>query len=363
MKNMRGILLWSFAALPLALTGCRKEEEIVHYRVPRLEALPAAQHEVGPQQGAVQGKVRFLGAIVPDRDQLWFFKLVGPEAAVTPLAEPFESFMKTVRLTGKEPPIAWDLPKGWQQLPGNQFRFATINIKNDGDTLELAVSKFGGTVLDNVNRWREQIGLKKIEQGQLADETKTLDVAGLKVTLVNMVGAGGAAPMAPPFAKKFAGPGQPKLPALAPVKAPSFAVQAPAGWQEQVPASPITAKQYQAASNVQVTITPLGGSGGGLARNINRWRSEQLKLPEASDQELIGLSKILDIGTGKALYVDMENPKETGKPRILAIVIAYPDIARPQTTYFLKMMGPSERVAGQQANFEAFAKSFRIDEK
>lgn len=361
---MRRLLLFSFVLCPLALTGCQKEEEIAHYRVPRVEAFPVAKHEAAPpNKAAIQGKVRFLGAIVPDKDQSWFFKIVGPEAAVTPLAEPFEAFMKTVRVTGKEPPIAWDMPKGWEQLPGNQFRFATINIKNEDEALELTVSKFGGAVLDNVNRWRDQIGLKKIEQNQLAGETKTLDVAGVKVTLVNMVGEGGVAPMAPRFGKKLDGPGQPKLPGVAPVKAPSFTVQAPAGWMEQIPSSTITAKQYQAAPNVQVTITALGGSGGGLAKNINRWRTEQLKLPVANDQELIGLSKILELGASKALYVDMENPKEAGQPRILAVVIAYPDIARPETTYFLKMMGPSERVAGQQANFEAFAKSFRIEGK
>ena len=359
---MRRLLLLIAVVSALPLTGCQEEEKIVHYTVPRVEGFPAAQREGGPKQkGAIQGKVRFLGAIVPDKDQSWFFKLVGPEAAVTPVVEPFESFMKTVRLTGKEPPIAWDLPKEWQQEPGNQFRFATLTMKSEGETLELAVSKFGGTLLENVNRWREQVGLPKIVQNQLADETKTLDVNGVKITLVNMVGEGGAA-KPPRFAKKFDGAG-PKAPALEPGKSPSFTVQAPADWKEQVPASSITAKQYQAAPSVQVTITALGADGGGIARNINRWRTEQLKLPMAGDKELISLSSIIDLGTSKGLYVDMDNPRESGKPRILAIIVAYPDIARPQTTYFFKMMGPSERVASQQANFEAFAKSFRIDGK
>ncbi|MCI0684167.1 MAG: hypothetical protein L0Y71_18820 [Gemmataceae bacterium] len=356
---MRRIPLALLAVSVLPLAGCQEEEKIVHYRVPRLETFPT-QHEGGAKAG-VRGKVRFLAAIVPDRGELWFFKLVGPEAAVTPLAEPFEAFMKTVRLTGKEPPIAWDLPKDWEQAPGNQFRYATLKMKSEGEELELTVSKFGGTVLANVNRWREQIGLKHIELKQLPDETKTLDVAGVKITLVNMVGEQVAA--APPRFGKKLDLGQPKIPGAAPGKAPDFTVQTPAGWQEQVPASAITAKQYQAAPNVQVTITALGGDGGGIARNVNRWRTEQLKLPAAGDKELISLSSILDLGTKKALYVDMENPRETGKPRILAIVIAHPDIARPETTFFLKMMGPSDRVASQQASFEALAKSFRIEGK
>src|SRR5262245_6164763 len=81
-------------AATLALVGCKRDEHVEHYVVPRIETLPAAQI-------AKKEPVRFLGAILPAKDEVWFLKLVGPEAAVTPLAEPFEKFVKTIRFTNK----------------------------------------------------------------------------------------------------------------------------------------------------------------------------------------------------------------------------------------------------------------------
>jgi hypothetical protein len=339
-----------FAVLA-GLAGCQREDEITAYRVPRLE--PAA---------AKAEPVRFLGAIVPDKEESWFFKLVGPEEAVTPQIEPFEKFVKSIRLTGKaEPPIAWELPAGWEQHPGVSLErqgikittFATIKIKHDPEPLELAVSKATGTVINNVNRWRGQIGLRPVAQDALAQETKTLDADGVKVTLVNMVGfsGGDVPPPAPGFdanappAPKIGGAGKP----------PDFTVRMPAGWTEQRPSSSITAKQYDAGKGVQATITILRGNGGGPAANINRWRG-QIKLPQASDKELIEASKIIELDAGKALSIDMENPREPSNPRLLGIILL-----RDDYSWFFKMTGPGEQVAREKNNFEALAKSLRIE--
>src|SRR5437899_2711204 len=93
---------------PGAFTGCQREEKIEYYVVPRVETMPAVQ-AVGKKE-----PVRFLGAILPAKDEVWFLKLVGPEATVTPLAEPFEKFVKTIRFTGKvDSPVSWELPADW----------------------------------------------------------------------------------------------------------------------------------------------------------------------------------------------------------------------------------------------------------
>ena len=114
--------------------------------------------------------------------------------------------MKTIRFTGKaDSPVSWELPADWQQLPGREFRYATIKIKAEPEALELVVSKLGkeaASVLDNVNRWRGQIQLDSIGKDKLDEVTKTIDVAGVRVTLVNMIGTSGGDPGAPPrFAK------------------------------------------------------------------------------------------------------------------------------------------------------------------
>ena len=69
--------LWGLALLGLA--GCQNGDGIRHYQVPRPEAR------------------RLLAAVVPHGDDTWFFKLVGPEAAVEGHRDEFERFIRTVR--------------------------------------------------------------------------------------------------------------------------------------------------------------------------------------------------------------------------------------------------------------------------
>jgi hypothetical protein len=353
-----GISVQHYLPLPLLVTlillpGCQREEEIVHYRVPRLEPVARAEAKKEP--------VRFLGAIFPAKGESWFARVQGAEARVTPLVDAFETFVKSFRFTGKaDEPITWTLPPGWEKDRERDEskaifkRFATIKLK-DQPELEVVVAQAGGTVLDNVNRWRGQIGLKPLAKQDLAGETKTLDVAGVSVTVVNMVGASGG------LQRPMAGgdDGRPPFAGLDPGKLPKFTVKTPPGWTEQKPKSPdVTAKQYDAGQGVRVTITALGGDGGGLPNNINRWRTDELGLRPASIDELAQASEFIALGVGKALIVDMENPKKQGSPRVVAVVVFH-----AQQTWFLKMFGPSEAVGRERANFEAFAQSLRFDKE
>jgi hypothetical protein len=338
------------AAATLALVGCQREEQVEHYVVPRIETLPAAPV-------AKKEPVRFLGAILPAKDEVWFLKLVGPEAAVTPLVEPFEKFVKTIRFTDKaDPPVTWDLPADWQQLPGREFRYATIKIKAEAESLELVVSKLGkeaSSVLDNVNRWRGQIQLEPIGKDKLPDATKTINVAGVSVTLVNMVGtSGGNAGLPPRFAKD--GPQAPPFAKAREQHDAKIDFQLPTGWKELEPKVEFAVKQFEVPTNVTVTITE---SGGGLPANVNRWRT-RLKLPELSSKEIVDIIKPLDPDK-KAAYVDLENLKAPEQPRILGAF--FPGDGR--MIWVVKMWGPSEAVAREKANFEAFAKSLRFDGK
>ena len=56
-------------------------------------------------------------------------------------------------------------------------------------------------VLDNVNRWRQQLNLAPVTAEELASTTKPLKIDGREATLVSLVGKGsggmGGAPFAP----------------------------------------------------------------------------------------------------------------------------------------------------------------------
>lgn len=176
-----GMLAW----LPYLFT--REETAITQYPAPKetFAKVPAKLPSVGEP-------ARLWGAIVPLTSDVWFFKLTGPVEAVKALESDLSQFLQTVRF-GKDEPT-WTLPDGWQQKPGNEFRFATLIIPAGEKPLELAVSKLGrggpwdAQLLVNVNRWREQLTLPPLKPEELTEATETLDVDGVTATIVNAVG-------------------------------------------------------------------------------------------------------------------------------------------------------------------------------
>ncbi len=65
----------------------------------------------------------------------------------------------------------WDVPDRWRRVPGQRpMRVATFEIPLEHETVEVAVTRFPGDVggvLANVNRWRGQMGLPAIGEGDL----------------------------------------------------------------------------------------------------------------------------------------------------------------------------------------------------
>jgi hypothetical protein len=96
--------------------GCGREEDVRQYEAvkdevysPRAAAATATRPQPQPQQEA--GERRLLGAITVHQDKTWFFKLVGPAAAVTRQAENFHRFIHSLQFKeDAENPIIWELP-------------------------------------------------------------------------------------------------------------------------------------------------------------------------------------------------------------------------------------------------------------
>ena len=197
--------------------GCEKREEISHYTVPKpLPIEPPASKLSGdqlpeghppleiPSTGDGRKGVapvptgeptdRMLGAIIPATPQGWFFKLSGPKDAVTAQEPAFMALIKTLHFAADGKP-EWTLPEGWQTRPGNQFRFATLEIPGAGKPLEVTVTALpnaGGDdanyILQNVNRWRGQLKLPPTTTEQLATEATVVKVDALSATIVNLLG-------------------------------------------------------------------------------------------------------------------------------------------------------------------------------
>ena len=71
---------------------------------------------------------------------------------------------------GENAAIAWVLPQGWSVLPTKPMRLASFAVVVGETTGECGVSIAGGAMLDNINRWRGQVGIPPIKESDLGQE-------------------------------------------------------------------------------------------------------------------------------------------------------------------------------------------------
>jgi hypothetical protein len=68
--------------------------------------------------------------------------------------------------SSEKPQIQWDVPPGWSSTPVSAMRYASFAADKNGEKADISVVTFpgdGGSDADNVNRWRQQIGLGPVD--------------------------------------------------------------------------------------------------------------------------------------------------------------------------------------------------------
>ena len=343
-------LVWPLVVLAIA-TGCRPQDEITSYTVPKPElidpTLAKAPAAVNEQQ--------MLGAIVLVDDAGWFFKLTGDPAAVGPLEESFETFVKSLTFSGNPPQPKWELPENWKELPGGGLRFATIQIPSTATPLELTVTTLGKSkddddrayVLSNVNRWRGQVGLAEISADELSESTQSLQIDGHPVTLVSIIGQGTGGMSGAPFAAGAMPPVTPSTGSGS--SSPELDFKRPDSWTEAPPKTFGLARFLAGEGDKSVEIT-VSSAGGDLLANVNRWRG-QVALPPIDETDLgKAVTKIDSLGTQGA-YVSLVGAEKS----IFAVAIPVRG-----TQYFVKLDGANEPAQSEKANFESFVKSLKF---
>lgn len=148
-------------ATAIAAAGCSETEAI---RTGEEPAAAAATRKPIPDD---QKQYRTLAAMVPvggiaaedQEPHWWFLKMSGKAGAIARHEADFDAIVNTVRTEpGEGEPIVWTLPKGWTREKGGtgmMSRYATLKSP-DGQT-EVAVSRAGGLVFSNVQRWWTQL--------------------------------------------------------------------------------------------------------------------------------------------------------------------------------------------------------------
>jgi hypothetical protein len=312
---------------------------------------------------------RMLGAIIPRGDRAWFFKLSGAYADVTVHADRFRELLRSVRF-GPEPSSepSWTLPDGWRSLPGNQMRFATLEMEGSGGArLECSVTVLPRTIksdseylLANINRWREQIRQPRITIDELSSEVEQIPLAGegLAASLVDLAGElSGSGMGAAPFADGGMSRGAPSVGAGSRASQP-LKYDVPSGWAQgelEVARGGITVRRAAAfevaegSERVEITVTSLPASP--VLGNVNRWRG-QIGLEGLTDSEFQADKQSIDFAGGPADYVHYVGAREA----ILGVVAQ-----RDGMTWFVKLQGSTELAGREREHFEQFVRSIRME--
>jgi hypothetical protein len=380
--------------------GCRPAEQVRTYTVPKeaspMKAVAATEAEPGEPTD------RMLAAIVPNGDEAWVFKVVGPLTAIESKADEVTKFIASVPPAAGAALPAWKLPEGWRQKPGDGIRLVTIFVPTEGKPLELTLNQipWQGTpqqVLQNVNRWRGQMKLAETTAQELAKDVREIEGASGKITFVDLRGRSGGGGMMPPFAAgggPFSGGpvsdgatrgempaghppigggntgtpirgGAPQTTNAADASS-ELKFEKPTSWQPGPPSTfvkssfQITAGAQSAKVSISEFATRSAPVIADPLANINRWRGE-VGLPPIQQADLEKSTEPIEVGGHKGSYVVLipeANQVAAGGPAraTLGAMVTVGD-----NVWFFKMNGTRELVAARQDEFKAFLKSVRFE--
>jgi len=140
-----------------------------------------------------------------------------------------------------------------------------------------------------------------------------------------------------------------------------FAFEMPPGWQ-QIASTPFRDPNFiiGESGEIECYVSVLGGGGGGIQTNANRWRTQMGRAPY-TDAEYAQLPRATVLGQ-EAVIVDFPGDfqgmgADQAKPgyRLVGALISAPNAA-----IFVKMTGPDAAVEAEKDNFALFAQSLRM---
>ena len=88
--------------------------------------------------------------------------------------------------------IGWKAPEGWTEVPPSSMRYASFSAPaNGGGKIDISVVTFpgdGGSDVDNINRWRGQIGLAPLDPNAVTSQVASLKTADTTFSTADIAG-------------------------------------------------------------------------------------------------------------------------------------------------------------------------------
>lgn len=164
-----------------------------------------------PENGDPNKDGRILGGIAADETGTAFFKMRGNAALVGAEKENFIKWVRasrgntsaatnttstapsapTVPSDSDKPQLKWELPEGWTTAPTAPMRYASFAVEKNGEKADISIVTFpgdGGNDIDNINRWRQQIGLPAVGAEILKSLIAPEQAGDVHLDLVDMSG-------------------------------------------------------------------------------------------------------------------------------------------------------------------------------
>lgn len=364
MLSGRTTALLTLCAL-LVSAGCRPEEQITRYSAPKQPKSTSGRTPSSP----ASEPGRMLGAIIPQGEKTWFVKLTGPTDDVAQHRSAFDALLAGWSFADGKP--KWELPPGWNESPGNEFRFATLKV-SAAPKIDVSVTVLPTAEGDpeeyallNVNRWRKQMELPPFTLEELRKDDEEhgailhQEIAGAKAIVIDFTGTLSAASMPRgPFAAGGKSPTVPQPPAP---RAPSAGLtfEKPEAWADGKAGGMRKAAfiAHSGSDLAEITVIDLPAAANDLLGNVNRWRG-QVGLPAVTAEELPANVQQVPLADGTGDFVELVAPAEAEKPQTILGVVA----VRGDKAWFIKLQGESALAAQEKQRFLDFVKSMKFSQ-
>ena len=107
----------------------------------------------------------------------------------------FDAFINSIRVPADlSEPLTYTAPKDGREVPARpgQMRQVTFQFGPPDAPVDLYLSSpIGGNLLENVNRWRREVGLPEVTEAELPSVTTEVQLGGTKAYKMDFRGPGG----------------------------------------------------------------------------------------------------------------------------------------------------------------------------